>query len=395
MKLHANLVQAVVEALHEIIGQGRHADKVIERVLREDPRRGSRDRRFIAETTYDIIRWKRLFEAAGGSSDPAVLTGVWLIAQNIPLTNPSWFGHPDEQRIRRILNSDLPRAVRESIPDWLDDIGSRELGDAWPAELAALNQPAPVVLRVNRLKTDPVQLLEALRDEGVEAQPANGLPDAIVLSRRMNVFRTQSFADGLFEIQDGGSQQIAPFLSPRPGMRIVDACAGAGGKTLHLAALMGNTGRIIAMDTGENKLQELRKRARRAGASTIETRLIEDSRIIKRLAASADAVLLDVPCSGTGVLRRNPDAKWKLSAESLDQTRVLQQDILKRYSTMVKPGGVLVYATCSILPSENREQVTGFLNDQPDFSLEAERSLLPSGGTDGFYMARLRKSDQR
>lgn len=390
MKLHANLVHAVVRALSEIFGEGHHADKVIERVLREDPRRGARDRRFIAETTYDIIRWKRLFETAAGSDDPRMLVGVWLIRQDIPLTGLSLFAALDEARVRRVLQSGLSRAVRESIPDWLDETGNRELGDIWPGELEALNQPAPAVLRANRLRISPRELIAILHEENVEAQELSGFPDALKLNRRMNVFRTKAFADGLFEMQDSGSQQIAPFLLPKPGMRIVDACAGAGGKTLHLAALMGNTGRIIALDTAEFKLQELRKRARRAGASTIETRLIEDNRTIKRLAGTADAVLLDVPCSGLGVLRRNPDAKWKLTAEGLETTRALQQDIIMRYSAMVKTGGLLVYATCSILPSENREQVNRFLQSNPAFGLEAERSLMPSGGTDGFYMARMR-----
>jgi 16S rRNA (cytosine967-C5)-methyltransferase len=176
-------------------------------------------------------------------------------------------------------------------------------------------------------------------------------------------------------------------------MRVIDACAGAGGKTLHLAALMRNRGRILALDTDETKLNELRRRARRAGVSDIvESRQITSSKVIKRLANSADRVLLDVPCSGLGTLRRNPDAKWKLSPESLDQVRTLQQDILSGYAQMLKPGGLLVYATCSILPSENQAQVARFLESRGDgFETVGERLLLPSAGFDGFYMGKIRR----
>jgi 16S rRNA (cytosine967-C5)-methyltransferase len=177
-------------------------------------------------------------------------------------------------------------------------------------------------------------------------------------------------------------------------MRVIDACAGAGGKTLHLAALMQNKGRILALDTEEWKLKELKKRARRADASNlIETRLIDSTKAIKRLAQSADRLLLDVPCSGLGVLRRNPDAKWKLSPEFLARMHTLQQELLASYSAMVKPGGILVYSTCSILPSENRAQIDRFLaGPGKGFEFLEDEALMPSAGFDGFYMCRLRRT---
>lgn len=174
-------------------------------------------------------------------------------------------------------------------------------------------------------------------------------------------------------------------------MRIIDACAGGGGKTLHLAACMKNQGRIVALDTVDWKLSELKKRARRAGAHIIETRVIDSGKTIKRLAATADRVLLDVPCSGLGVLRRNPDTKWKLSPNSIDEVAATQQQILSQYSTMVKPGGYLVYATCSILPQENEQQVKNFLDRNPSFELDAQKNVWPSAGFDGFYMARIKR----
>jgi 16S rRNA (cytosine967-C5)-methyltransferase len=210
----------------------------------------------------------------------------------------------------------------------------------------------------------------------------------LIVARRQNVFRLKAFLDGDFEVQDAASQAVAPFLNVAPGMRVIDACAGAGGKTLHLAALMKNKGRLIALDVEQWKLDELKKRARRGGISNLETRLIDSPRVIKRLAGTADRLLLDVPCSGLGVLRRNPDAKWKLSDMYLTEVRALQQQILNDYCRMIRPGGQMVYATCSILPTENEKQVTAFLEGKADsFTLTNERRFWPSEGFDGFYMA--------
>jgi 16S rRNA (cytosine967-C5)-methyltransferase len=175
-------------------------------------------------------------------------------------------------------------------------------------------------------------------------------------------------------------------------MRVIDACAGAGGKTLHLAARMKNKGKIIAMDVEQWKLDELMKRARRAGVSNLEPRLIDSSKVVKRLENSADRLLLDVPCSGLGVLKRNPDAKWKLSEGFINEVRDLQQHILNDYCTMLKPGGFMVYSTCSILPSENEKQIQSFLKGRKGtFTLLREDHLWPSDGFDGFYMALLRR----
>jgi 16S rRNA (cytosine967-C5)-methyltransferase len=183
-------------------------------------------------------------------------------------------------------------------------------------------------------------------------------------------------------------------LDPKPGERVIDACAGAGGKSLHLAALMKNKGKILSLDIHERKLEELRKRASRAGADIIETRTIDSSKVIKRLEETADRLLLDVPCSGLGVLRRNPDSKWKLSDEEIEKLRALQSQILESYSKMVKPGGRMVYATCSILPSENERQVEEFLkNAGGTFELLEERKFAPGkDGFDGFYAASLQKN---
>ncbi|TXI69589.1 MAG: RsmB/NOP family class I SAM-dependent RNA methyltransferase [Cyclobacteriaceae bacterium] len=395
MRLYRNLSVAVVDALGEIFVNKKYADKVIEKVLKANPKWGARDRRFIAETTYDIVRWYRLFKELAEADDHDFwkLLGVWCVWSRAEL--PEWDELKGINRARiearyELLKSN--RVLRESIPDWLDELGQSELGTAWEKELAALNEEAKVVLRVNTLKTSRRELQQILEEEEISTEAPQEFPDALILEQRQNIFTRQAFKDGLFEVQDAGSQLIAAYLQAQPGMRVIDACAGGGGKTLHLASLMQNKGRIIAMDTEDWKLEELKKRARRAGAGNIETRVIESSKTIKRLENSADRLLLDVPCSGLGVLKRNPDAKWKLNPDFINRVKELQQHILVDYSTMLKSGGLMVYATCSLFPSENENQVQQFLKSQPDFELLDQHVVRPSEGFDGFYMARIKKS---
>jgi 16S rRNA (cytosine967-C5)-methyltransferase len=316
LKLFPNLVRAVVAALQEIFDEGRYADKVIQYTLKSNPKWGSRDRAFIAENVYEIVRWYRwLYELDGrppkNEADWWRLFGIRLLLEGHIL--PSWTEfqslHP-ETLLKRQDELQSIRKVRESIPDWLDALGEKELGEEWTPMLQALNEQAPVVLRVNRLKTSPEDLQEQLAASRILTESLGA--DALVVTRRRNLFTTESFKKGLFEVQGYSSQQVAPYLNVEPGMRVIDACAGGGGKTLHLATLMENKGQIIALDTEAWKLKELKKRARRNGAHIVETRPIESTKVIKRLANSADRVLLDVPCSGLGVIRRNPDAKWKL-----------------------------------------------------------------------------------
>lgn len=381
--------------MHQIFAEGRYADKVIEKVLKQNSRWGSRDRRFIAETTYDIVRWYTLFRFISRAREGEYwkLVAAWCVLHEVSL--PLWDEFKSinkEDFLNRYESAKSQRVLRESIPDWMDEVGLRELGDRWEKELASLNDEAQVVLRANTLKTSPRDLVEQLADEDVDAQTIEGFDDAVVLSERQNVFSTSLFKEGFFEVQDAASQAIAPFLKPEPGLRIIDACAGAGGKTLHLAAMMKNKGRIIAMDVEQWKLDELSKRARRAGVSNLETRIIDSSKVVKRLENSADRLLLDVPCSGLGVLKRNPDAKWKLSNSFIDEVRTLQQHIINDYCTMIKPGGLMVYSTCSILPSENENQVRTFLEQRNDFTLMEEKHLWPSDGFDGFYMALLKRN---
>jgi 16S rRNA (cytosine967-C5)-methyltransferase len=396
VKLYRNLCEAVVNGLELIFTEKKYADKVIEKILKSNPKWGARDRRFIAETIYDIVRWYRLFiELTGADEDDYwKLLAVWCLWNKVDF--PDWEELKGLNRKKILENYEQLKAnrkIRESIPDWLDELGVKELGTKWEKEIAALNEEAKVVLRVNTIKISREELQKQLEElENILTDAPLDFPDALLLEERQNIFTRQQFKDGLFEVQDGGSQLIAPFLQVKPGMRVIDACAGAGGKTLHLAALMQNKGRIIALDTEEWKLDELKKRGRRAGVANVETRLIESSKTIKRLENSADRLLLDVPCSGLGVLKRNPDAKWKMSLDFIEQVKELQQRILANYSSMVKTGGEMVYSTCSLFPSENEKQVETFLKNQPQhFELLEQKTVLPSAGFDGFFMARLKK----
>ena len=403
MRLHRNLVFATVDALAEIFNEGSYADKVIEKTLKRDKRWGSRDRSFIAETTYDIVRWKRLYAEIAEVKEPYKredlfrMLAVWCVLRGVQIPDWPQFEKTPERRIKGKFDElSRIRKFRESIPDWMDKLGEEELGDkVWTKELSALNSQAPVVIRANKLKTTPKELAQKLSEEGIETTDLRNYPEALELKQRANIFRTNAFKDGLFEVQDASSQRVAEFVDVQPGMRVVDTCAGAGGKTLHLAALMENKGQIIALDIYGNKLKELKRRAKRAGAHNVETRSIDSTKVIKKLYNSADRVLIDAPCSGLGVLSRNPDAKWKLQPEFLDKIRNTQLEILEQYSKIVKKGGKLVYATCSVLPSENQKQVQKFLKTEAgkDFKLLREKSILSSeSGYDGFYMASLEKA---
>lgn len=395
MKLFPNTVRGVVQAIDEIFNQNRYADKVIEKTLKSNPKWGARDRAFVAETIYEMVRWWRLINEVSPSKDLYHLFGTYWLLQGNKL--PDWreFNGLDAYKIKTKYEKvkDI-RALKQSIPDWLDQMGAALLGDKWDEEIDTLNQQASVVIRVNTLKISREELMNRLAQDGIETYSPKGYKDALVLAKRQNIFKNQAFKDGLFEVQDASSQLVAAALEVEPGMRVIDACAGAGGKSLHLAALMENKGRILSMDVEGWKLQNTKLRARRNGVSIIEPRVIEGSKTIKRLKESADRVLLDVPCSGLGVLKRNPDTKWKLSPESIEKVQKMQQEILQNYASMVKPEGLLVYATCSILPSENQLQVEKFLSSEKgkDFELmEDQKVLAHESGFDGFYIAKLKR----
>ena len=405
MRLHRNLVFTTTDSLMAIFNEGEYADKVVARALKKDKRWGSHDRKFVAETIYEIVRWKRLYVEIAEVKEPFDrdniwrIFAVWAVLRGYTLPDWKYFEETPVRRIKgRFDELTKTRKFKESIPDWMDELGVKELGEEiWTKELAAQNEQAKVILRVNRLKTTKEKLRAILMDLNIETEFHKDYPDALILTERANVFLTDAFKDGLFEVQDASSQLVAYFLDVKPGMRVVDTCAGAGGKTLHLASLMENKGQLIAMDLYESKLKQLKIRAKRNGAFNIEPRVIESTKTIKKLHEKADRVLIDAPCSGLGVLKRNPDSKWKLQPEFIENIKKIQAEVLENYSKIVKPGGKLVYATCSVLPSENQEQIKHFLSTEigKEFTFVQDRKVLAhESGFDGFYMALLERKNK-
>ncbi len=400
LKFHRHLVENVVGAVDEIFNQSRYADKVIERVLKSQKKWGARDRRFVAESVYEMVRWWRYLGALAGfdpteravtRADVWQLWAVWCFDNYHTLPDWDEFKSFDKTVFEQRKKSITSVALLESVPQWLYDYGLQELGPEWDEIIKSLNKPAEVFLRANTLRGTRDDLIKKLQAEGVDAVAVPGVESAVMLSDRKNVVVTEAFKQGYFEVQDAASQLVAPMLRVEPGMKVVDACAGGGGKSLHLAALMENKGKLICMDIHDWKLNDLKERANRNRVEIIETREIESTKAIKRLESDVDRLLLDVPCSGLGVLRRNPDTKWKISLDEIKKLQELQAEILESYSKMVKPGGMMVYATCSILPGENQLQIERFLaHNGQDWSLVQQMHVLPHReGFDGFYGALL------
>jgi 16S rRNA (cytosine967-C5)-methyltransferase len=391
-------IEAITKIAEEIMMNGSFADKAFESFFRNNKSINVSDTSFIVEEVYHLIRNWRLYSEIQTkvcnerNADQILLKlGIgWLLANQ---KLPDWkiFQSLKPGLIYKIYDEIKDnKAISLSIPDWLHQVGEKELGGQWAEIMQSLNTPSKQVIRVNTVKTKREVLQQLLLASRVVTQTHSKAPDALVLTNKRNLFKIPGFKQGLFEMQDISSQIVGHFADPQPCIRVIDGCAGNGGKTLHLASLMQNRGRIIALDIFAGKLDTLRCRASRAGISIIETRVIDTTKVIKRLHDSADIVLLDVPCSGLGVLKRNPEIKWRLQPADLENLKRTQEDILNRYSSMVKPGGKLVYSTCSILPSENSEQIQKFLRLHSDkFSFVEEKFISPKEGFDGFYMARL------
>jgi len=400
MKLHRNLALGIIEGLQHIF-----TDKValrieLSRLLKQNRKWGSRDRRLLGQILLDCIRWKRTYAFLGEIKENSAhynwkLLGVWLLLKGEEL--PNW----DELKGLEGLAISLPldlktneRKIRHSIPNWLDERAIEIFGEAeWEKEIKALNTTAPLVIRVNDLKTTPEKLIKILNNKfDIQASIIKGYPSALLLKEHYKVTHLDPYKKGFFEIQDANSQLVAQWADPKPGMKVIDACAGAGGKTLHMAVLMKNKGNIIALDNYAEKLTQLVKRANRNRVNIIQTHSSKKLEIFELNINKADVVLVDAPCSGLGVLRRNPAAKWHMDLNKIVSLAFIQQKIIKKNAPLVKKGGALVYATCSILKQENEDQIEAFLKtpEGERFSLEKEKTYLAhKTGFDGFYIARL------
>lgn len=400
MKLHRNLCQAVITALKDVLLDKQQADFIVGNLLQSNKSWGARDRNFIADNIYHIIRYKRFYEYClndeiFGELSLWRMLGAKLIVEGIDL--PAWNefeGLKADLINQRAEEGKAIRKIRESIPDWLDEYAFQQLGPLWESEMAALNTPAKFSIRINTLKSNKDIIKRLFTDEGIPFSETTIATDALIINSKKNFRNHPAYRNGLFEVQDISSQLIAPFLEVVPGLNVIDGCTGAGGKALHIAALMQNKGEILALDVHQRKLDELEKRAARAGVGIIKPMLSENlSRHFQGLLQGfSDRILLDVPCSGTGVLRRKPDAKWSLTKKFIDELIKTQAQILDEYAPMLKKQGLLVYSTCSILPAENQQQVQAFLQRHKEYELVEEQTISPAQtGFDGFYMAKLRK----
>ena len=394
---------------------------------------GSGDRRAVSDRVWRTLRgWRRLgWWLARDRCEPtprlligaSLLTEDWRLSALEGLFSGGRFAPaPLSAAERRALapieghtldHADMPEPVRLELPDWIVPLLAARFGDALATEAAALNAPAPLDLRVNLLKTTREEAQRALAAEGIETAETPISPWGLRVAERRTVTGGAAFRSGLVEIQDEGSQVVALLTDARPGMRVADLCAGAGGKTLALAMTMHNRGHLLACDVSPPRLDAAIRRLRRAGVSNVERHLLAaGDKFLKRRADSFDRVLVDAPCTGTGTWRRNPDARLRLTERDLAELRVKQGIVLEAGAKLVRAGGKLIYATCSLLPEENEQPVSAFLARHPDFApVPAERAwslpgpvpahegflaLTPARqGTDGFFAAVLERRPER
>jgi len=402
MKLHQNLALGIISCLEMILKDKKALKSSLKKLLKKNRNWGSRDRRFIGEAVLEIIRWERKFSEMG-KLDPKLdryywnLLGVWILYKDIPL--PDWenFSEINKKSINfKLTPKSKSRAIKQSIPDWLDDLGIKSFGKTlWEKEIESLNETAPLVLRVNIFRTTTEKLQNILKKKyAIESKKIPEYPYALFLDKHRKLDHLELFKKGWFEIQDANSQRVSVFAAPKPGMTVIDACAGAGGKTLHMANIMQNKGSIIALDPNNKKLEQLKIRIKRNGIRIVTIHNLNNENYEKKYKTNADLVLIDAPCSGLGVLRRNPAAKWQMNPTNIQKLIYIQQEILQKQSIYVKRGGILVYSTCSIFPDENENQIKNFLTTGlgKSFYLEKEETFLTHQSKgDGFYMARLIK----
>lgn len=394
--LSAYSFELIIDILSLVIEEKKPLDRAYS-ISFSGQKLASSDQAKITIVVGDIMRRLNLYcyladiDIDCNQSKITFLVNIWHKFHQIEM--PKFvYGMPinEENYTKRLMQAKALPALWDGCPEWLDKIGQAQLQDNWPAERKALSTEPKRYLRCNSLKINTHELIAKLANEEVEAVAVDGVDSGLEVVSNSALFRTQCFKEGLFEQQDAGSQLVSAAVDAKPGMRVIDACAGAGGKTLHIAAQMQGKGRLLAMDIEQWKLDNLKERARRAGAFNVETRIIKSSKTIKRLKLTADRLLLDVPCSGLGVLKRNPDTKWRDTAERLPILVALQAQIIDSYSRMLKVGGIMIYATCSIMPEENREQVDAFLANHPNFELIEDKNITPAtSGFDGFYFAKL------
>lgn len=399
------LLEACTDLLQQVLRLDHPADAVVSRYFREHRALGPRERATLAETVYTVLRRKLFFDhlAPSGSGPRARRLAILgfhgprdLLAAALTPQEKDWLAQCDA-----IDPRDLLERHRHNLPDWLAAPLKEQLGDEFWALAEALNQPAPLDLRVNVLTDKRDDVRQELALAGIRAEPTPHSPWGLRLADKPPLTRLDAFARGAIEVQDEGSQLLALLLEARRGEMVVDFCAGAGGKTLAIGAAMRNTGRLYAFDVSAHRLDALKPRLARSKLSNVHPAAIAHERDdrIKRLAGKIDRVIVDAPCSGLGTLRRNPDLKWRQSPEAVAEMTVKQAAILRSAARLLKPGGRLVYATCSLLPAENEAIAQGFTAELPEFQplsvagilrdAKVDPAGLTSGGEQGEEFLRL------
>jgi 16S rRNA (cytosine967-C5)-methyltransferase len=384
MRLHPAVVSHAEEVLREVLRFTGPADAILSRYFREHPKLGSRERNAVAEGVYAVLRNKLVYASFSESGHgPAMrrltLLGLADVAGTDALAGLSAEEVEWLQRIATIDRNALPPALRANLPQWLYDRLVARDGEAATLQLAeALNRPAPLDLRVNALKAKREDVIAELATAPIVCEPTPYAPLGIRVMKKPALQNLPLFQNGAIEVQDEGSQLLAQIVAAKRGEMVVDFCAGAGGKTLALGAAMRNTGRLYAFDVSEKRLAKLKPRMARSGLSNVHPVLIahENDAKVKRLAGKIDRVLVDAPCSGLGTLRRNPDMKWRQTPESILELNAKQTVILSSAARLVKPGGRLVYATCSLLDEENEAIAGQFLAAHADFALVPMAEIL-------------------
>lgn len=432
-------IQATIDLIDQLLAAWMSprripADKLLQNYFGSHRYIGSKDRGQISELFYWTLRHKAALEWYLDREQQRVHGRTYIFAALMlrgdfttdsigQITKDSKYSPPpfmpDEMELiahlegQQVEHPGMPAAARLNYPEWMEPLLQKAFGAKTEAAMRAMNEQAPTDLRVNTLKTTREKLQSALREAGIETETTSLSPVCLRLDRRVPVFTSPLFRQGWFEMQDEGSQAVALLADVQPGMRVIDFCAGAGGKTLAMAAQMQNKGRILAWDTSEKRLTQLGPRLRRAGVDNVQSHVIESENdpFIKRHKQTADRVLVDAPCSGTGTWRRNPDLKWRFTPQDLAEVRTAQQNILRSAMRLVKPGGRLIYATCSVLPEENEMQVEQALKDVNNFTLVCaakiwDKNAISDGanhgvsylsltphedGVDGFFAAVLQR----
>jgi 16S rRNA (cytosine967-C5)-methyltransferase len=375
MQPTAAMMQAATAAVDLALPMVHPADAVLRNFFGTNRGLGQRDRAFIAETVFCVLRHKRLLEHLVAQPSPRKLVCAALIKlEGYSLGQIETFLKSSDRdwvlELKTASMEELPAAVRLSLPDWLYDRLVAETSEQETIAFGrAMLKTAPLDLRVNTLIADRERVLRDLRASGFDATPTRYSPIGIRVAGKPAINRHELFSSGAIEVQDEGSQLLGYLVAPKRREMVVDFCAGAGGKTLLMGAMMQSQGRLYAFDVSEKRLKNLAPRLRRSGLSNVYPQIIESENDIKvkRLAGKIDRVLVDAPCSGLGTLRRNPDLKWRQSPQAIEELAVKQHAILSSAATLLKPGGRLVYATCSVLEQENRKVVEAFLADHPGF----------------------------